>query len=124
MTDARSFLDSLNDCELSFVYIYRYNTYMKECGRQLLDDEVLRRGLSNDHMRGNVQKTEFQLTNTGCVRCDSAKPLISDICQVCHHRYRPNRIIPGDKPPEVDDSAWYIKLAGIVLEGILEGLGS
>jgi hypothetical protein len=93
MTDARTFLDSLNDCELSFVYCCRYDTYMKDCGQQLLDDEVLRRHLTHERMQQYVCETEYQLGNTGCVRCNTEKPLIKKVCQVCAHVYRPNKIV-------------------------------
>jgi len=99
MTNARTFLDSLNDCELSFVYFYRYNTYIENSGQQLLDDEISRRRLTHERVQEYIRETEYQLSNTGCVRCNSPKPLIDNVCQVCTHVFTPNRIIRPEKYP-------------------------
>lgn len=126
MTDARTFLKSLNDCEFSFVYVYKYNTYMDH-GKQLLETERLQRQLNYWQVSDYVSNTEFQLSNTGCVRCNSPKPLIKRKCVVCDHVFTPNRLIRAEKNEEImiepgPPTPWYIRIPLFIFQMIIEML--
>lgn len=124
--DARYFLQSLHDGEFSFVYVYKYNTYMDH-GRQLLEAERLQRRLSEVQIRDYVSHTEFLLSNTGCVRCNSPKPLVKRRCMVCDHVFAANRLINLDKENKeevlpVPNAPWYYKIPATLGKVVLEVL--
>lgn len=80
-------LNKLNDTEFSFIYLEQYAA-IQSAGQLQLDEERAKRKLDHLHMRVLVSSVEYKLTNTGCVRCNTTRPLVNNQCQVCRHTYR------------------------------------
>lgn len=66
-----SFLQSLNDQELAFLYRYKYPSYFDDT-RQLVDKEVRNRGLSVPQLEELAAK-KISNNNGSCTRCGSVK---------------------------------------------------
>lgn len=107
MTTLQIFLDGLNDVEFSFVHHYRYALCQQEETRQTLDNEMTRRGLTPAGMWEHIRNIEFQLTNTGCVKCNTQKPPVNHQCPVCLHVNRPNEL-PTIWDILITDPPWQI----------------
>lgn len=78
MSKTAAFLESLNDIELSFLYKYRYQSYLAH-SQSLVQKEIQRRGLTDEMMDEHVILTEFNKMNTGCTRCNSSKRLTKEV---------------------------------------------
>lgn len=82
MQRTADFLASLDDCELSFLYAYKYSTYLPE-SQKLFDEELLKRRLGKIRIWDYVKKYQFNPENTGCPCCNSQKMLDADQCMIC-----------------------------------------
>lgn len=68
----KDFLASLNDTELSFLFRYKYDTYM-EPSQGLVKKEMVKRHLSEDTIDRLIEDTRDNPGNTHCPHCNSDK---------------------------------------------------
>lgn len=87
MSRTAEFLASLNDCELSFLYAYKYTTYLPE-SQKLFDKELQKRRLHPLRIEDYIRKYQFNPGNISCPRCNSSKVLASTRCLICGYDVR------------------------------------
>ena len=86
MSSVTVFLESISDCELAFLYAYKYETYL-ETPQMHVKDALLSRGLDISRIQGYIKEYTFNPANDGCPRCNSQKFLEDGIqCAICEYR--------------------------------------
>lgn len=78
MSRITEFLESLNDAELSFLFKYKYPSYLDNSQIQILK-EIEKRNLTPTDQENYIRKYEFNPGNTGCPRCNSAKSISQQV---------------------------------------------
>lgn len=78
MSRIADFLSSLNDVELSFLYKYKFQTYLEESQR-LIEKELVKRGLDKLKIADYIKQFEFNPSNNGCPRCNSVNTVSQNV---------------------------------------------
>lgn len=86
MSKIADFLSNLNDIELSFLYKYKFNTYLAESQR-LIEKELAKRSLDDIKVADYIKGVEFNSSNTGCPRCNSRNIVSQDVQFYNTNRY-------------------------------------
>lgn len=78
MSAIETFLQSLHDVELAFLYKYKYPGYFDRSKNAVLQ-ELARRSLTAEKMNSYVERYEFNESNTGCPRCNSGAAIVQEV---------------------------------------------